>query len=190
LKLRKLFSIMFIFIVVSAYTPESNVFAEDSSSIDPLSPMEIRLTVGKLQYTKNGVQDLFDVAPFIDSVNARTMVPIRFIAQAMGAKIEWIDAEKTDYITVWGKTLKIVLNQPLPNGMGAAVIKDDRLFVPVRYVSEQLGATVGWDKAERSVVITFMAKLNGVSYSKYNPIVAGSFLLGGFDGKKWIDQGQ
>ena len=113
----------------------------------------ITLTIGQLPYTKNGVRADLDVAPYIDAGSARTMVPIRFIAEAMGAKVVWDDSVKTDYITLNGKTISIVLNKPLPGGMGTAVIKNDRLFVPVRYVSEQLGASVNWEDTENMVVI-------------------------------------
>ena len=60
---------------------------------------------------------------------------------------------KTDFIYLDGKSLSIVLNQPLPDNMGNAVIVKDRLFVPVRYVSEQLGAKVDWNAATRTVTI-------------------------------------
>ena len=60
---------------------------------------------------------------------------------------------KTDFIYLDGKTLSIVLNQPLPDNMGTAVIVNDRLFVPVRYVSEQLGAKVYHDISTKIVTI-------------------------------------
>ena len=114
----------------------------------------IKLTIGQLKYTDRGAEYMFDVEPYIDPQSARTMVPIRFIAEALGARVDWIDSIKTDYITLGGKTLSIVLNKPLPDGMGTAVIVKDRLFVPIRYVSEQLGATVGWDDKTKTVTIS------------------------------------
>ena len=120
---------------------------------DNISKTVITLTIGQLPYTKNGVRADADVTPYIDAGSARTMVPIRFIAEAMGAKVVWDDSVKTCYITLEGKTISIVLNRPLPNAMGAAAIKNDRLFVPVRYISEQLGAVVSWEDTEQMVVI-------------------------------------
>jgi hypothetical protein len=114
---------------------------------------EIKITIGSRQYTKNNVPASFDVAPYIETDVNRTMVPIRFIAEALGADVVWDDARKTDYITLRGRALTIVLNQELPNGMGKASIVQDRLFVPVRYVSEQLGARVNWDPAGQIVTI-------------------------------------
>ena len=94
-----------------------------------------------------------DVAPFVDANTDRTMLPIRFISEAMGAKVEWDNTTITDSITLNGKILNIVLSQPLANGMRKAVLVDDRLFVPIRYVSEELGATVEWDATTKQVTI-------------------------------------
>ena len=113
----------------------------------------IKLTIGQLTYKNRTFSSAFDVAPYIDSKSGRTMVPVRFIAQALGARVDWVDSIKTDYITLGGKTLSIALNKPLPNGMGTAVIVQDRLFVPIRYVSEQLGAKVDWDDKTKTVTI-------------------------------------
>ena len=83
------------------------------------------------------------------------MVPIRFIAEAFGATVVWHDETKTDLIYLGDRSLSITLNKPLPDNMGTAVIVGDRLFVPVRYVSEQLGARVDWVAATKTVIITF-----------------------------------
>jgi hypothetical protein len=115
--------------------------------------VEIKMTVGKLPYTRNGASELFDVPPYLDPHSGRTMVPIRFIAEGLGAKVEWNAASMTDTITLNGKSLSVVVNQPLPNDMGTAVIVNDRLFVPIRYISEGLGAKVEWDAPTQTVLI-------------------------------------
>ena len=118
-------------------------------------PITVVLTIGEKTYTRNGIPSDFDVPPYIEPSTNRTMVPIRFIAEAFGAYVVWDDDIKTDFIYLNNNTpLSIVVNQPLPNDMGTAVIVKDRLFVPVRYVSEQLGAKVDWNAAARTVTIT------------------------------------
>jgi len=124
-------------------------------TINQQAEMQVILTIDNKTYFKNGVPAQFDVAPYIDPSTSRTMVPIRFIAEAFGASVSWVDSEQTDYITLYSDTpLKIPAGQPLPNDMGIAVLIKDRLFVPIRYVSEQLGAKVNWDAAARTVTIT------------------------------------
>ena len=116
----------------------------------------IEFTIGKPAYTRNSVELQFDIPPYIEPTDGRTMVPIRFIAEGLGAKVEWDDSIKTDYISLGDKTLSITLGKPLPDGMGAAVIVNDRLFVPIRYVAEQFGASVDWNEAKRTVTIVSM----------------------------------
>ena len=114
----------------------------------------IVLTIGSNIYTKNGESFSLDVPPYISSDN-RTMVPIRFIAEGLGAKVTWNDAEKTDYITLnWGNVISCKVGEALEDSMGTPVIKNDRLFVPIRYVATSLGADVNWDAGSRQVTIT------------------------------------
>jgi len=114
-----------------------------SPSSTPTPTLDILLTIGDKVYTKNGIQYTNDVAPYISNDN-RTMVPVRLISEALGAKVDWDDATRTVTITQNDKILQIIIDQSLPNGMGTAVIQDSRTFVPIRYISEQLGAAVYW----------------------------------------------
>lgn len=47
----------------------------------------ISLHIGSTQATVNGQTQMLDVAPFM--IGARTLVPLRFIAQALGAAVTW-----------------------------------------------------------------------------------------------------
>ena len=115
--------------------------------------VDITLIIGSVAYNKNGQDQISDVAPYISS-DGRTMVPIRFISEALGATVNWDDTTQTDTIVKGGVTLQIVVGQSLPNNLGTAVLKDNRLFVPVRYVSEQLGANISWNADTQTVRIT------------------------------------
>ena len=84
------------------------------------------------------------------------MVPIRFIADAFGAKITWDDTMKRDTIVFNGVQLEPIELGPLPNNMGTVVLKDDRLFVPIRYVSMCLGSLVSWNAQERTVTLSML----------------------------------
>ena len=48
----------------------------------------INLFIGSLLYYVNGLYEYMDVEPFLDE-NDRTLVPIRFIAEALNAKVTW-----------------------------------------------------------------------------------------------------
>ena len=52
----------------------------------------IRMSVGELWYTDNGVRKEMDVpAEYMASTdgNSRTMVPVRFVTEALGFQVEW-----------------------------------------------------------------------------------------------------
>jgi uncharacterized repeat protein (TIGR02543 family) len=113
----------------------------------------MRLTIGSLAYTHQGVPTTGDAAPFIDPTNDRTMIPLRIVAEALGAQVEWLGDVDTVQIDHGGTQLFLVIGEELPGGLGAAQIVDSRTFVPARYVLEVLGASVEWDAAARAVYI-------------------------------------
>ncbi len=91
------------------------------------------------------------VMPFID--NGRTMVPIRFISENLGAKVDWNQEAKKATITGEGVVIELVLgeSQITVNGEkkdldAPAVLSGGRTFVPIRVISENLGKSVHWDE--------------------------------------------
>ncbi|MDR1641292.1 MAG: cadherin-like beta sandwich domain-containing protein [Clostridiales bacterium] len=113
---------------------------------------KLSFTIGSVDYQKNGEFLANDVAPFI-SEEARTLVPIRVIAEAFGAVVNWNDELKMVSITKDDKTLRIIIGTKLPDDYGTAVIVQGRTFVPLRYVSEYLGANVIWKAENRTILI-------------------------------------
>lgn len=103
-----------------------------------------------------------DVKPYQDPQSGTTMVPFRFIGEAMGAEISYDDASKTATfvkddiriaLTNGSKTAQVngeAVELPQP-----AVIKDGSFYVPLRFVSEQLGAEVIWIDELKQALITY-----------------------------------
>ena len=75
------------------------------------------------------------------------------IAEALDAEVGWDEATKTVSVTSGGKSVGVVIGEPLPNGMGTSEIMDNRTFVPIRYIAQELGANVVWDDKDRTVSI-------------------------------------
>ncbi|MBE7026961.1 MAG: copper amine oxidase [Ruminococcaceae bacterium] len=107
----------------------------------------------------NGSFIKMDERAFVES--GRAYVPIRFVSEALGVdSIEWNDEECSATIKQADTTIKLFedknyayindeevqldANTPVING---------RLFVPVRFVGESLGANVDWDKKYYNVLI-------------------------------------
>ena len=113
------------------------------------------LTIGSTSYTRNGWAVTSDAAPFIDHLHDRTMVPLRLIAEGLGARVDWDDHTRTVHISHGHIHLSLHVDSALPGGIGMPAIRNGRTFVPVRYVSEALGAEVFWDGDTRSVTVTY-----------------------------------
>lgn len=118
----------------------------------------IELVIGKAQALVNKVPVELDIPPLI--ISGRTLVPIRFIAEAFGAKVEWTN--DTQSITIELDQTTIVLqigNQTaFINGKAhlldaAPMIVNSRTVVPIRFIAEALGATVEWVKETESILI-------------------------------------
>ena len=113
-----------------------------------------------LSITIDGKPVSTDVSPFIDA-NGRTMVPVRFISEALAATVDWNPDTRTVTVTKGPTVIKLVIDSRTITVGGtaatmdtSAIIRDGRTFVPVRYIAEALGLKVGWSQATRTVVLT------------------------------------
>ncbi|MDI3481550.1 MAG: hypothetical protein PWQ97_1205 [Tepidanaerobacteraceae bacterium] len=119
---------------------------------------------------------LLDACPFIEK--GTTMVPLRFIAQSLGGGVEWIPAERKITIITPKTTVELraepaespirqslsqeasdlCRREALVNGQKVLLdtpplIKNDRVMVPLRFLSETLGFEVKWYGALKMVEI-------------------------------------
>lgn len=121
----------------------------------------IKLQVNSKLINVFGEEKVMDVAPFIEGSTQRTLVPIRFIAEAFGLSVSYSSKDKTIHLSN-SKTdiqFKIGDKTAIVNGIKktldvAPMIKDNRTFVSVRFVAEILGYKVSWDDQTKSVTIT------------------------------------
>ncbi len=123
---------------------------------------QIILTIGEKDATVFGEVKHNDVAPIIR--NERTMLPIRFIAEALGAKVDWKETGvDMGIVTITKDDIKIeiTINSDTAYVNGNAVkldspafIENDRTYLPLRFISENLGAKVEWIEDVQQVVIT------------------------------------
>lgn len=107
-----------------------------------------------------------------ESKDGRTFVPIRFLAEAMGLQVDWLQDQRTVIVRPKsGDPLPVPAAADLPAGapeeqaikvlVGSRWIHPDvapyaqngRVLVPVRFVAEALGLAVGWDQDTRTVLL-------------------------------------
>jgi hypothetical protein len=73
----------------------------------------VQLQIGSTTATVNGQQQTLDSPPFL--IGARTLVPLRFIAQSLGAIVNYNDSNQTVAITAPNSAPNEVVT-PVPNG--------------------------------------------------------------------------
>jgi len=102
-----------------------------------------------------------DQKPYIE--NSRTLVPVRFVTEALGAEVEWLQTEQKVRIQKGSELIELVIGQSKVKAGSKTVqldvpakIKNSRTMVPLRFVSEALGAGVEWDQTTYTVsIITY-----------------------------------
>jgi hypothetical protein len=99
-----------------------------------------------------------DVLPVIQ--DGRTLIPVRFIAEALGATVGWNGDTNEVTIMLGGRNLTFAIGEISPElyalGMDVpAQIMDDRTMVPIRFISEFFGALVEWDEDTRGIEIVW-----------------------------------
>lgn len=106
----------------------------------------------------NGKYLEMDTNPVI--INDRTLVPMRAIFEALGAKVSWDGATSTatavkgfEKMTVQIGATYLTKDGKVYNLDSPARIVNSRTLVPVRAISEAFGFSVGWDGNSRTVII-------------------------------------
>lgn len=89
------------------------------------------------------------------------MVPLRSIFEAMGATLTWDQETKTitsqkgetTIILTVDQEMGLVNKNEVPLDQPATIV-NGRTLVPVRFISEAMGASVEWDSQNKIVLIT------------------------------------
>jgi len=136
----------------------------------------IVLQIGSETAYVKGSPSLLDSCTFIES--GSTMVPLRFIAQSLGARVDWIPEERKILVNSPQKTIELwaipadvsgdrmipqdtcnsLRQQAIVNGNNVPletppVIINGRVMVPIRFLSEALGFEIKWHENLRMVEI-------------------------------------
>lgn len=109
----------------------------------------------------NGKKIIADVPATI--VSDRAMLPFRAVFNALGVydeAIKWNQKSRSIEVSSGGKYIFLVVgnsgalvNDTLITLDAAPYIENSRTMVPIRFVSEALGADVQWDDKTRTVTI-------------------------------------
>lgn len=115
--------------------------------------------------------------PKLTKQTGRTLVPLRIISENMGYKVDWDNTGKTATIKGGGQTVQVTIGETtaLVNGKRVPIDVDDngnpldtkamllsaqgggvRTYVPLRFISEATGATIGYEKVGNVHTITIV----------------------------------
>ncbi|HOB81739.1 MAG TPA: copper amine oxidase N-terminal domain-containing protein [Peptococcaceae bacterium] len=135
------------------------VLHQEATQIRESLRVEIEIVIGQKTALVNGQKKTLDVAPLI--INSRTMVPVRFVGEALGASFAWDEATRQVTFVCGQKEIVLYIEQKQAYINGekvildtAPVIVDGRTMVPLRFLSEHMGAAVDWYELTRTVKIS------------------------------------
>lgn len=139
---------------VTAVTPENRALL--AQYVEDARQQAARV---KLHLDGKSIIGSDDVPPEIK--NGRTMVPIRALAERLGADVGWDQAAQQVTLTRAGVTIVMTVNSKTAYVNGKAVemdvapyITEGRTLIPARYMAEFFGQKVDWDNDDRRVDVT------------------------------------
>lgn len=107
----------------------------------------------------NGAYQTYEQPPVLQ--NNRTLLPLRGIFESLGAEVTWNAATSSVTAVRGSQTIELTIGSAIAKVNGKPVQLEvapqlirSRTMVPARFVSESLGAQVGWEADTRTVVIT------------------------------------
>lgn len=129
-----------------------------------------------IQININNIPMSIDVSPEV--ISGRTMVPFRAIFEGLGAKVEWDeDTKEGKGILENGKWISFSKGRHFANSYkgsididSPATIKNGRLLVPVKVISESFGAEISWSPEKRLVSIITESKSTLPVFQSMKPI--------------------
>ncbi len=134
----------------------------------PITTPDVTLVykIGQPSYTWNGVVQAMDAAPLIRE--SRTLLPIRYVADPLGAQTMWNSLERKVTIMTASKTIELWVDNNTARINGVAVLIDPgnpavmpvivppgRTMMPLSFIANNLDCDVVWNSADYSITVTF-----------------------------------
>ncbi|MDO9535639.1 MAG: fibronectin type III domain-containing protein [Bacillota bacterium] len=154
---------------VRSYNSAGNSgYSNEANAATQAQRIDIRLYIGKTSYYVGSQRMEMDTTPII--ADNRTLLPIRYVAEAIGASVVWNPSEqkttiilKGDVIELWvgNNTARVNGQNRLIDSMNSNVkpliIPPGRIMLPLRFISENLGCTVDWNPSLQEAKVTYTA---------------------------------
>ena len=156
-------------ISLSSNTPTltftSPTFQSQTICEEPVTTIVIKLQIGKSSFIVNNETKTLDSPPVIK--NSRTLLPIKVIIESLGGTVSWDATERKVTVALKDITIQLWIgkSQAKINGVTTLIdltntkvvpeIINSRTMLPLRFITENLGAEVIWDRTTQTVTITY-----------------------------------
>lgn len=149
----------------------TEITTEDETEKESVGFSQVKVTIGSNIITIDDNEYEMDAIPYIQSESNSTMVPLRFVALAIGGGniekadestvVNWDAVTKTATIIANGNSINFTAGSNLMtvNGVSGtmdygvkAEIKDGRMYIPFRALGEAMGVDVEWDAETRTAI--------------------------------------
>lgn len=120
-----------------------------------------RIVIGSPMAFVKSEPIVLEAAPFV-TATGHTMVPVKVISEIAGTEAKWnaetneasFEADGRTVVVTIGSTVAVVNGERVEMPEPAAIV-NGRTFVPLRFITENLGADVTWEAETKSVIIEF-----------------------------------
>lgn len=146
----------------------NSIMAETKIDIVTLNEGEtlMRFYINSSDYYVNNKIMSMDASPVIK--DSRTILPIRYVAEPLGASVAWNSLDKKVTITLGSKVIMLWINNNTANVNGIDVLIDPtnsnvkpiilppgRTMLPLRFIAETLGCQVDWNPGPKEVTVSY-----------------------------------
>ena len=145
-------------------TVSEETISEGSEKLSESEPenIVIKLTVGKETLSVNGTEKPIDeqgTAPVI--LQNRTFLPVRAVVEEMGGTVDWNDETETVTLKCAADTVSLTIDSTTAYYNGeetsldvAPTVRNNRTFLPIRFIAESFHFDVAYDETTRTVTLS------------------------------------
>lgn len=144
-------SIFAVFAIIFALLFSTQVFAEQKT---------ITLSINNPIMTVDGTQTAIENGTSPIVLHNRTILPVRMIIETMGGTVLWDDATKTATLQYKQNEISMTVDSTTAYVNGEAKTLDvaptiikEQIMLPIRFIAENFGFTVDWEKQTQTVSI-------------------------------------